>query len=197
MNNVILIGYMGCGKSTVGRRLSYRIRKPFLDTDNEIERKEKETIANLFANKGEAFFRDLETKCLQNLLKSKGSYVISVGGGLPLRPQNQELLHKLGHVVYLRIQPDSVWERLKNDTRRPLLKSENPREKIEAMIAERGPVYEVAADSIVDVDGKNFQEIIGEIQQILEDQGVLKEPKKKKSRRRGRRKRKKDENTGD
>lgn len=193
MNNVILIGYMGCGKSTVGRRLSYRIRKPFLDTDNEIEHREKETIANLFASKGEGFFRDLETKCLQNLLRNKGSYVISVGGGLPIRAQNQELLHKLGCVIYLRIQPDTVWERLKNDTRRPLLKSENPREKIEAMIAERGPVYEAAADNIIDVDGKTFQEIISEIQQILEEKGVLKEPKKKKIRRRGRRRRKKVE----
>ena len=98
MGNVILTGFMGSGKTTVGLRLSYRLRQAVVDTDKEIEREEKRTIAEIFAAQGEAYFRDKETECLRRLIKSAKNQIISVGGGLPLRAGNRELLHELGQV---------------------------------------------------------------------------------------------------
>lgn len=167
MSNVILIGYMGCGKSTVGKRLSYRLKMPYVDTDKMIEVKEENTISEIFAQKGEAAFRDMETECVRSLYELKQDYVIAVGGGLPMREVNRELMNKLGTVVYLRAKPDTIYERLKDDTTRPLLQGENPQGKIRDMIAQRGPVYEMAADCIIDVDEKSFNEIINEIEKEI------------------------------
>ncbi|MBE5870443.1 MAG: shikimate kinase [Lachnospiraceae bacterium] len=163
MSNVILIGYMGCGKSTVGIRLSYWLKQPFLDTDKLIEKKEKTTITEIFDTKGEAYFRQMETDCVKELLKEKGSYVIATGGGLAVREENRRLLGKLGTVVYLRIRPETVYERLKNDTGRPLLRTEDPLAKITSMIKERSPFYEECADVIIDVDDKSFEQILRQI----------------------------------
>lgn len=167
MSNVILIGYMGCGKSTIGKRLSYAFRRPFLDTDKIIERKVNMTISKLFKEKGEACFRDMETDCIRELLKESGEYIIAAGGGLALREENRRLLKQLGKVVYLRAAPETIYERLKKDNTRPLLQGDNPEEKIRTMMAERAPVYEEAADVIVDVDQKCFDEIINEIGEVL------------------------------
>ncbi|MDE5716679.1 MAG: hypothetical protein K2I53_03495, partial [Lachnospiraceae bacterium] len=94
MRNVILIGFMGCGKSTVGLRLSYRLRRTIIDTDKEIEKAEQRTISDIFATDGEAYFRDLETACLRKLTGMTGNQIISVGGGLPVREENRTLLHE-------------------------------------------------------------------------------------------------------
>ena len=165
MNDIILIGYMGCGKSTVGVRLSYRLQQPFLDTDKIIESKQERSISDIFKEEGEEYFRQLETSCINDLLQEKKWYVIATGGGLPMRSENRELLKKLGTVIYLRVSPKTVYARLKNDTTRPLLQGENPMQKIIDMIEQRGPKYEEAADIIIDVDGKNFDEILAEIEE--------------------------------
>lgn len=167
MSNVILIGYMGCGKSTVGRRLSYRLRMPYVDTDNLIETKEKTTISDIFATQGEEVFRQMETDCIKSIFDYKQDYVIAVGGGLPMREENREIMKKLGTVIYLRAIPDTIYGRLKNDTKRPLLQGEDPQGKICTMIGLRGPIYEDAADHIIDVDGKSFEEIINEIEEVV------------------------------
>ena len=167
MSNVILIGYMGCGKSTVGRRLSYRLRRPYVDTDNLIELKTKMTISDIFAAQGEDAFREMETDCIKTMFDYKQDYVIAVGGGLPMREVNRDIMKKLGTVVYLRATPDTIYERLKNDTKRPLLQGEDPQGKICKMIGQRGPIYEVAADYIIDVDGKSFEEIMDEIEEVV------------------------------
>ena len=167
MSNVILIGYMGCGKSTVGKRLSFRLKMPYVDTDKWIETKQETTISEIFAMKGEAAFREMETECVKCLFENKQDYVIAVGGGLPIREENRVLLKKLGKVVYLRAKPDTIYERLKEDVTRPLLQGEDPYGKICAMIKQRGPIYEVTADCVIDVDGKNFEEIISEIEEAV------------------------------
>ncbi len=167
MSNVILIGYMGCGKSTVGRRLSYRLRMPYVDTDNLIETKEKTTISDIFATQGEEVFRQMETDCIKSIFDYRQDYVIAVGGGLPVREENREIMKKLGTIIYLRAKPDTIYERLKNDTKRPLLQGEDPQGKICTMIGLRGPIYEAASDYIIDVDGKSFEEIINEIEEIV------------------------------
>lgn len=167
MGNVILIGFMGCGKSTVGLRLSYRLRKPVIDTDKEIEKAEKRSISDIFQTEGEAYFRDKETECLKKLLKTAGNQIISVGGGLPMREVNRQLLHQLGQVVYLRAKAETIYDRLKYDTTRPLLQGENPQEKIRSLMTQREQNYKDAADIVIDVDGKDFEQIIGEIEALV------------------------------
>ena len=163
MNNIILIGFMGCGKSTVGMRLSYRLHRIVEDTDKLIEKKEGISISEIFKEKGEACFRLLETECLQELLQDKTEKIISTGGGLPVNPKNHGLLKELGQVVYLKISPETVWERLKNDTSRPLLQCENPLEKIRELLAKREACYEAAAQITILVDGKSMEQILEEI----------------------------------
>lgn len=165
MGNVILIGFMGSGKTTVGLKLSYRLRRPVIDTDKEIEREEKRSISDIFATDGEAYFRDRETACLRKLLKSSSNQIISAGGGLPLREENRALLHELGQVFYLKASAETIYERLKHDTTRPLLQGEDPRSKIRKLLVERDVYYKDAADVIVDVDGKDFEQILREIEQ--------------------------------
>lgn len=169
MGNVILIGFMGCGKTSVGLKLSYRLRRSVVDTDKEIEREEKRSIADIFATDGEEYFRDKETACLRKLLKSTGSQIISVGGGLPLREVNRALLHELGQVFYLQAGAETIYDRLKHDTTRPLLQGADPQSKIRTMLGERDAYYKEAADVIVDVDDKQFEQILDEIERHVTD----------------------------
>ena len=166
-DNIILIGFMGCGKSSVGIKLSYRLKRTLIDTDKWIENKEKITISEIFATKGEAVFRQMETECLQKLLEAVNNQIISVGGGLPMKEENHERLKKLGTVIYLRITPEAVYERLKGDSTRPLLQVENPKERIGELLACRGPVYEKCADVIIDVSEKSFEEILAQIEACI------------------------------
>lgn len=170
-DHIILIGFMGCGKTTVGIRLSYRLRRPMVDTDKLIEKEQKCSISEIFANKGESHFRELETKCLYTLLGQNGSEIISAGGGLPLKEVNRRLLKKLGLVIYLRATADTIYERVKHDTARPLLQGPDPKEKICTLMAERAEIYEQAADVIIDVDGKGFDTILDEIQDHYQIKG--------------------------
>ncbi|MDE6943389.1 MAG: shikimate kinase [Lachnospiraceae bacterium] len=164
MGNVILIGFMGCGKTTVGLRLSYRLRKPVTDTDKEIEREEKRSIADIFASDGEEYFRGKETECLRKLIKSVRNHIVSVGGGLPMREVNRELLHELGQVFYLRAKAETIYERLQGDTTRPLLQCSDPQEKIRVLMEQRDQHYRDAADVVIQVDGKSFEQILNEIE---------------------------------
>lgn len=165
MRNVILIGFMGCGKTTVGLRLSYRLRRTVIDTDKEIEREEKRTISDIFATDGEPCFRDMETACLKRLLENTDGQIISVGGGLPVREENRQLLRELGQVFYLRAKGETIYERLKGDTTRPLLQGDDPMTKIETLLKERDSYYRAAADVVITVDGKSFGEILNEIEE--------------------------------
>lgn len=173
MSNIILIGFMGCGKSTVGIRLSYKLRRIVEDTDKLIEKKAGVSIKEIFATKGEQAFREMETECLVDLLSSKEEKIISTGGGLPMRKENHPLLKQLGTVVYLRISPECVWERLKNDTTRPLLQCEAPLAKIKELLTKRAPVYEEAADIIFDVDGKDMEQVLLGLMEKLNEVGCI------------------------
>lgn len=171
MSNVILIGFMGCGKTTVGLRLSYRLRRTVIDTDKEIEKEEKRSISDIFAVEGEACFRDKETECLRKLLENRENRIISAGGGLPLREENRKLLRELGQVFYLRAKAETIYERVKFDTSRPLLQVEDPQAKIRMLLRERDSCYRDAADVVIDVDGKEFEEIIDEIEACVRNGG--------------------------
>nr|WP_295265785.1 DegV family protein [uncultured Blautia sp.] len=113
--NIVLIGFMGSGKTTLGLKLSYLLRMPVEDTDKLIERQEGRSITQIFADDGEAYFRELETELLRKCGEQKYERILSVGGGTPVNPVNRPLLHRCGTVVYLRVSPEVVYERLKND----------------------------------------------------------------------------------
>lgn len=162
-NNVVLIGFMGSGKTTVGIRLSYRMRRVIEDTDKLIERKEGRTISEIFATEGEEYFRQTETAMLQDLGSKLRGHILSVGGGTPVREENRPLLKKLGTVVYFRAKPETIYARLQGDTTRPLLQCENPLQRIEELMAARKEAYESCADIIIDVDSLSMDEIIDKV----------------------------------
>lgn len=167
MKNIILIGFMACGKSSVGRRLSQAIDLEFLDTDSLIEQKVGTSISDIFSTQGEPAFRTMETECLKELINREGgAFVLSVGGGLPIREENRRLLSQIGTVIYLRVTPDTVFMRVRNDKSRPLLQTTNPRGRIMDMMNARKQFYEDAADYVLEADNKSFEAIIDEIKEI-------------------------------
>lgn len=170
-HNIILIGFMGAGKTTIGRRLSYVVKQPFLDMDQYIETKEGREIKQIFEKEGEASFRRIETESLEKIKNDRTNYVISTGGGLPIQVDNQKILSEMGLVFYLRVQPETIFERLQEDTKRPLLQVDDPEKKIREMLEQRNPIYEQLADYIIDVDEKSFKEILQEIKYILDEDG--------------------------
>ena len=149
LDNIILIGFMGCGKTTFGTWIAKNKKMDFCDTDALIVEKEKKSINDIFSENGEPYFRELETEIVKDLIKSRHNTVVSVGGGLPLKPENRELLKKLGTVVYLRTSVEELTKRLAGDTTRPLLAGGNIR------LSD----YLDAAEVIIDTDGRSFDEM--------------------------------------
>lgn len=165
--NIILIGYMGSGKSTVGRKAAKAVDYNFLDTDALIEEEEGMSIAKLFEEQGEPYFREKETETIKRLLEKPKGNIIATGGGLPMREGNAALLKQLGTVIYLKAETETLVRRLSGDTVRPLLQNVDLQEKIETMLSIRGPVYEACADVVLQTDNMSFYEIICRIEKIL------------------------------
>ena len=163
--NIVLIGFMGAGKTSLGKAVSKMLGVPFLDTDELIEQSEGMTISEIFEKKGEVCFRSLETETVRALADREGGFVLSVGGGLPLREENRPLLHKAGCVVYLQVSIDTLEKRLGDDTKRPLLHQGKGtlREKIARILAQREPLYLEAADVVVVNEHKTFREAAEEV----------------------------------
>lgn len=157
--NIILIGFMGSGKTSVGERLAQNLSYRFQDTDRLIEQQERDTINHIFAVHGEEYFRSKETELLQELLPKLDHAVLSTGGGLPLREQNAKLLKELGFVVYLKASKETTLKRLTGDNTRPLLKGDDPEKRIESMLNYRAPIYEKAAHKIIVTDHKSINDI--------------------------------------
>lgn len=155
-DNYVLIGYMGAGKTTVGKALAKQTGKKFIDTDSMIVKQMDLSINDIFSKYGEEYFRDLETKLLENLCQSAHDCVVSCGGGLPLREENRAYLKRLGKVIYLNVNETDIIRRLKNDTTRPLLKGpkDEVKQRIHDMLEKRDPLYREAADVIIK-SGKN------------------------------------------
>lgn len=163
MNNIILIGFMGCGKTTVGQQLAKRLGYDFLDTDKLIEQKQGQAVSKIFEVKGEEAFRQLETETVRDFIGSLQRTVISVGGGLPITPGNTELLKELGTVVYLETSKEVLADRLRSDTTRPLLAGKDGSNRLEALYDYRLPFYREAAHIKITTDDRNLQEVITSI----------------------------------
>ncbi|MDO5293093.1 MAG: shikimate kinase [bacterium] len=140
--NIILIGFMGSGKTTVGKKIATSLGYSFLDTDELIVKRAGMEITDIFETQGETAFRKMESELLKELNATVTHAVISTGGGLPLRKENAQLLRTLGLVNYLKVTKEVVLKRLKGDTSRPLLAGENVEEKIEQLLTSRDSVYQ-------------------------------------------------------
>ncbi len=159
--NIILVGFMGCGKSTVGREIGLQLNYPLVDTDSLIVESVGMSVAKIFSQHGEDYFRDLETELLSQILSSEcRNQIISTGGGLPLREQNRAMLKKLGYVVWLKAGVETVLERTGKSKHRPLLNEPNPREKIKRMLAERDSIYADVADIAINTDDLDISETV-------------------------------------
>lgn len=143
--NFVLTGFMGCGKSTVGRRLAALTGHRFVDTDELIVKTQNKSIPEIFAEVGEEGFRDIEQSVLRDLVGVAG-IVLSTGGGAILREENREALKKVGVIVWLDADPDVLFERASRSTRRPLLQTDNPRETFDCLFESRKSIYQALAD---------------------------------------------------
>lgn len=167
-NNIVLIGFMGCGKSTVGRKLAGALSYEFSDTDAMIEEAYGKTVSQMFAEDGEEYFRNAETELLRKLSVEAEGLVLATGGGMPMREENAALLREIGTVVFLEAKIETILERLQNDTGRPLADGEDREKRLRPLYEKRLPVYRAAADYILDTEGKSFYAIIEEIKNVAE-----------------------------
>ena len=157
--NIYLVGFMGSGKSTVGKILAERLGMQFIDLDEEIEKQEGMKIKDIFKEKGEKYFRELERKKLEEIIQKDG-LVVSTGGGLGANFENMEKMKKTGKVTWLDVSLDTVFKRCGKDENRPLLNM--PYEKLEKLFNERKDVYKLS-DIHINVENKTPQQIVEEI----------------------------------
>ena len=170
-NLIFLVGLMGCGKTTIGQLLAEKLHYEFVDTDDLIVQNYQQDINTIFHEKGEKFFRNLETTTLQNVInntknikniKNNGKkYVISTGGGIVLKDENRQLLKQFGYNIYLQTDTNILVQRLMTETQRPLLKNkENLAENLQNLYNQRNKFYLEVANLVIQTNNKNIDEII-------------------------------------
>jgi len=167
MKHIILMGFMGCGKSTIGKKLSDKLNISLIDTDSLIEQSAGMCISEIFSKHGEVYFRALEATCLDNIKNELEYSVISLGGGTPLKEENRKRIKELGHVIYLKASPETIYKRTRNSNTRPLLQCDDPLSKIKTLLHERDSIYESLADIVILVDGKEVYEVVDQIVEAL------------------------------
>ncbi len=161
-DNILLIGFMGTGKTTVSRALASALGMREIDTDACIAEREGMSIADIFREKGEPYFRDLETRLLMEL-EEKSGYIISCGGGMAMREENREKMKAAGCVVLLTARPETILERVKDDDSRPLLSGRKTVEEVQKLMDARRERYGAAADIQVATDRRTPEDIAKDI----------------------------------
>lgn len=162
MHNLIIVGPMGAGKSTIGRLLAKELRLSFVDSDKEIELRTGADIPWIFDVEGEQGFRDREQAVLGELSRQQG-VVIATGGGAVLRPDNRRALRAGGRVIYLHASVPQQIERTAKDRNRPLLRTANPGQVLSQLMASRDPLYREIADLVVETDSRPPRMVVQEI----------------------------------
>ena len=170
--NLFLIGFMGCGKSTIAAALSTSLNRPVLEMDEEIERREGMSIPEIFSVHGEPYFRQAETALLKET-SSKGGFLVSCGGGAAMRSENVQEMKKNGIILLLTALPETILSRVADDENRPLLKGHKNISDISDLIQKRRPAYEAAADYTVITDNRSAAQICGDIFKILEKERMI------------------------
>lgn len=169
---LVLVGMPGSGKSTVGRQLARRLAVPFHDSDHEIEQRLGCSIREYFDREGEAAFRDVEQRTLDELSRQDPG-VLSTGGGAVLRLANRQRLREAGKVVYLRSTPEEIYRRIRHDTTRPLLQVDNPLAKLRELYAERDPLYRETAHFVIETGRPSVPTLVNMVLMQLELSGDL------------------------
>lgn len=164
--NIFLVGLMGAGKTTVGKLLSKTLDKAFYDSDHEIERRTGVNIPLIFELEGEAGFRKREAQAIAELAEMQ-DVVVATGGGVVLLQENRQVLASRGTVIYLRASVDELFHRTRGDRNRPLLQTENPRDRLRELYAQRDPLYLEIADLVIDTGGQPVSAIVSEIESNL------------------------------
>jgi shikimate kinase len=171
MKNIALTGFMGTGKTAVGRELSRLLNIRLIDIDTEIEKSQKMTINEIFKQFGEPRFREIETEMIKKVSENN-NIIISTGGGAILRQENVDALRKNGTIICLMATPETVLKRTSNNSDRPLLQVENPLKRIKELLDFRRPYYE-KADIMIDTEGKTPLQIAEEIIRLLDSISVI------------------------
>lgn len=164
--NIFLIGFMGAGKSTIAKVLQRELGMELVEMDERIVKEQGMSINDIFAQKGEDGFRDIESQLVIDIGKNKNS-IVSCGGGVVVRPKNVENMKKSGKIVFLTATPETILKRVKNGKDRPLLNGHMNVEYISELMEKRRQMYEDAADVKVSTDGKTVGEICTEIIQAI------------------------------
>lgn len=170
MKNLFLIGYMGTGKSTVAAHMAKEFNMEVLEMDEMIATREGMSISDIFAKRGEEYFREIETKLLQEICLQENK-VVSCGGGVVLREENIEVMRTGGRIVLLSAKPETILERVKDDNSRPLLEGNKTVAYISEMMDKRRKKYEGAADVIIRTDDKQVDDICKEIHDKIKEIG--------------------------
>lgn len=171
MKNIVLIGFMGTGKTTIGRLLAERLDRSFIDTDAVIEEITGKTIPQIFARDGVTRFRS-EEALLVKKLAGRDSLVIATGGGMVLNPENVRLLKENGILIALTAEPEVIYQRVRNVKSRPLLVKSNQREAIDSLLKEREGSYNIAACTI-DTGRCTQEKAVDDIIRFLREKGLL------------------------
>ena len=166
--NVFLIGFMGAGKSTIARGLQKELGMELVEMDERIVEEQGMSINEIFEKYGEDHFRQIESDLILTIGDEDAS-IVSCGGGVVVRPQNVENMKKSGKIVFLKATPETIYERVKNSTDRPILNGHMNVEYIAQLMEKRRALYEGAADITIETDGKTKEEICSEIICRLEE----------------------------
>lgn len=161
-HRIFLIGPMGAGKSTLGKRLARSLRLDYCDSDDELVERTGASISLIFDVEGEEGFRDREAKLLAELTQ-KENLVLATGGGIILRESNREILKERGFVIYLHAPLEQLLERTSKDSNRPLLQTDDPRTRLSEILTARNALYESTADMSIDTDKFSIAQIIQQI----------------------------------
>lgn len=161
-NNIFLVGPMGAGKSTIGRKLAKQLKQTFHDSDSVIEERTGVTISTIFDIEGEEGFRKRENQVIEELT-ALSNIVLATGGGAVLNPDNRKLLSDRGTVIYLKADLKQLIKRTGRDQKRPLLQNGDPAEQLEKILGEREPYYEEVADLIISSNRRTVKSIVQEI----------------------------------
>ena len=169
--NIILVGPMGAGKTTIGKQLAQHSGREFYDSDREIEKHTGANIPLIFELEGEEGFRKREKKILLDLTQ-KQDIVLATGGGAVLDPDNRALLTKYGFVIYLSAPLAQLINRTNKDRNRPLLQTENPRKKLEEIIATRDALYREVADIVIETDDKPVRNVVKNLLSTINEHNI-------------------------